>query len=123
MNLNNFAAIEGYLKTDNQYLNDYHFEILAGAVAIPEFVNLEAPLKCFDKQVEIAILLHRNPVKCLFEMEAYMKKLKFGEPEKAYCYKMLLMYLRNNEAYAVDAFSDIKVLTESMVKRLTKETE
>lgn len=123
MNLNNFAAIEGYFNTDNQYLNDFHFEILAGAVAIPQFTNLQAPLKCFDKQVEIAILLHRYPVKCLFEMEAFMKKLKFEMTEKGYCYKMLLTYLRNNEAYAGDEFCDIKVLTESMVKRLTKETK
>lgn len=123
MNLNNFAAIEGYLKTDNQYLNDFHFEILAGAVAIPQFTNLQAPLKCSDKQVEIAILLHHNPVKCLFEMEAFMKKLKFGMTEKGYCYKMLLMYLKDNEAYAGDEFCDIKVLTESMVKRVTKKAE
>jgi hypothetical protein len=123
MNLNNFKAVEGYLKTDNQYLNDFHFEVLAGAVAIPEFTNLEAPLKCFDKQLEIVILLHLNPVKCLFEMEALMQNLRFGKHEKQHCYKMLLMYLRDNEPYAADTFSDIKVLTESMVKRLTKGTE
>jgi hypothetical protein len=49
--------------------------------------------------------------------------MKFGQAEKRYCYKIPLLHLRNKDAYAADAFSDIKVLTESMVKRLTQETE
>jgi hypothetical protein len=117
MNFNNFAVLQGYFKTENEYWNDWMFEYMAEVIEKGLFENIEQALRMFNYSLETAIECHDEPLKALHLIQDQFDKEGLNNEQRVFVLELLLKYIRNSHFEEIE-ISDFKVLANSLIKNL-----
>lgn len=119
MKLENYAALEGYLKTENEHWNNWMFEFMAEIIEKGLFENTEQALQMFSFSLDTAIECHDGPLKALHLIQAQFDKEGLNIEQRVFVLDLLMKYVRNSHFEELE-ISDFKVLTGSLIKNLQR---
>ena len=117
MNFNNFAVLQGYFKTENEYWNNWMFEYMAEVIEKGLFENIEQAMRMFNYSLDTAIECHDEPLKALHLIQDQFDKECLNNQQRVFVLELLLKYIRNSHFEEIE-ISDFKVLTSSLIKNL-----
>jgi hypothetical protein len=117
MQLENYEALQGYFKTENEHWNNWMFEYMAEVIEKGLFENIEPAMRMFNYSLDTAIECHDEPLKALHLIQDQFDEEGLNNEQRVFVFELLLKYIRNSHFEEIE-ISDFKVLTNSVIKNL-----
>jgi len=122
MKAKEIEALEGYIKTENEYQNGYVFEMLCEIMEQGQFENPETPLHLFSIAEPLFTEHHEHPLKAVQLFTGEMEKHKLNPNQKLFVYEWVCKYLKQSEFEGID-LTPIKDLLNSQKEKLKTESQ
>jgi len=122
MNAKEIEALESYINSENEYWNEFIFEMLCRALQEGQFENPETPLQLFSNSINTFTEHHKHPLKAVQIFNEEMDSQKVTPNQRLFVYKWLCKYLRQSEFGELN-LTPIEELLTSQGEKLKAESE
>lgn len=117
MKKSEIRALEGYFRTENEYWNEYAFDMLCETFQKGQFENPETPLKLFSSAIDIITSNSDSPLVVLDSISSEMNQNNLTDSQRLFIYEWMEKYLKWTDFEDID-LSQIKELLNSQTNLL-----
>jgi hypothetical protein len=115
-------ALEGYIKTENEYWNKFAFDMLCEILQVGQFENAETLLQLFSNAIDIFTEHHEHPLKAVSLFVGEMDKEKLNPNQRLFVYEWVIKYIKQSEFGEID-LTPIENLLNSQQEKLKAESQ
>jgi len=102
MKAKEIEALEGYIKTENEYQNGFVIKMLCEVMQQNQFENPEIPLSLFSKAEAIFTEHNAYPLKAVQLFAGEMDKEKLNPNQRLFVYEWVTKYINQSEFGEID---------------------